>query len=277
MERDRIIKEYLAVKNRIKKRSMAEREGDLKLEGELAETFNPIIKSNQKAASEIQKSIKPLNEQMVEMNRNFEKTNILKTNSSDTTDRYYGIMKDKDKGFWMGRKKIEFVDDNTMKVDDTLYTCTEGLWSLINDINPQAYSSTNPRGYTEKDLDAYTALVHQTDVINHPANVGKTSRPHLTVKFRKILSRIEEDRRKSLGIIGKKQSKKRSGSSSKGSGVNFLPSDINSLKEKLQLLVGEFTAGNKTTRNQIVAILDNLKGRKEISKKEYNQVNSLLQ
>ena len=43
--------------------------------------------------------------------------------------------------------------------------------------------------------------------------------------------------------------------------VHFLPKDINSLVQKLQLLVGEYVAGNKTTRNEIIAILDNLKGR----------------
>jgi len=59
--------------------------------------------------------------------------------------------------------------------------------------------------------------------------------------------------------------------------VNFLPADINSLVTKLQLLVGEFIAGNKTTRNQIVAILDNLKERRKISETEYTQVNKLLQ
>ena len=74
-----------------------------------------------------------------------------------------------------------------------------------------------------------------------------------------------------------KQPRKRVRNSISGSGMNFLPSDINSLKEKLQLLLGEYTAGNKTTCNQIVAILDNLRGRKKISKKECNHVNRLLQ
>ena len=59
--------------------------------------------------------------------------------------------------------------------------------------------------------------------------------------------------------------------------MNFLPADINSLVTKLQLLVGEFIAGNKTTRNQIVEMSDNLKERGKISETEYTQVNKLLQ
>ena len=49
----------------------------------------------------------------------------------------------------------------------------------------------------------------------------------------------------------------------------YLPSDIPSLKKKLQLLVGEYVAGNTTTRSQILAILDNLKERGEIALMEY--------
>ena len=61
-----------------------------------------------------------------------------------------------------------------------------------------------------------------------------------------------------------------------GEGVNFLQADINSLATKLQVLTGEFLAGYKTTRNQIVAILDNLKQRRKISETEYTEVNKLL-
>ena len=256
-ERNRIIHEYLAVKNRIKKRSMIEREGDLQREGELEETFNPIIQSNEKAATAIQKSIEPLSEQMVEMNKKLEKNNI-KSSTTGSVDRYFGIVKDNDNEFMMGRKKVEFVNESTIKVEETLYELTKGLWSLIND--------NKPKEYTDKDLETYTRLVKQTDVINYPQNTDDNSRPRSTKKYRTILRSMEE-----------KQPRKRVRNSISGSGMNFLPSDINSLKEKLQLLLGEYAAGNKTTRNQIVAILDNLRGRKKISEKQYNHVNRLLQ
>ena len=59
--------------------------------------------------------------------------------------------------------------------------------------------------------------------------------------------------------------------------VIFLPSDISTLKSKLSVLIGEFAAGNTTTRNQIVAILDNLRERNELSEADYRYTNSLLQ
>ena len=67
------MEEYLAVKTGIKKGCMIEREGDSQREGELAETYNHIIQSNEKAASAMQRNIEPLNEQMVELNRKLEK------------------------------------------------------------------------------------------------------------------------------------------------------------------------------------------------------------
>ena len=109
-------------------------------------------------------------------------------------------------------------------------------------------------------MDAYRALVRQTDVINNPNNITNKSRPRTTTKFQRFLKPIMEEQQ-----------------AADGEGiVNFLPADINSLMQKLQLLVGEFIAGNKTTRNEIVAILDDLRRRNKISEGDYTRINTLL-
>ena len=53
--------------------------------------------------------------------------------------------------------------------------------------------------------------------------------------------------------------------------VQFLPGDIKRLETKLNYLLGEYRAGNRSspTRNQIVSILDELLRRKRLSRKEY--------
>ena len=62
-----------------------------------------------------------------------------------------------------------------------------------------------------------------------------------------------------------------------GTGIQFLPGDIKGLNTKLNLLLAEFAAGNRSsTRNQIVGILDELKRRKRISRKDYTDINSFL-
>ena len=59
--------------------------------------------------------------------------------------------------------------------------------------------------------------------------------------------------------------------------IEFLPSDITSLQTKLSHLLGEFQASNSpTTRNQIVAIADNLLKRKHITKAEYRRINNYV-
>ena len=63
----------------------------------------------------------------------------------------------------------------------------------------------------------------------------------------------------------------------KGFGIQFLPGDITGLIKKLHLLLGEFRAGNKSsTKNQIVAILDELLRRNYLNQEEYNAVCSTI-
>ena len=63
-----------------------------------------------------------------------------------------------------------------------------------------------------------------------------------------------------------------------GNGITrFLPGDIKGLETKLCYLLGEFRAGNTTTREEIVPISDELLRRKKISQKEYKQINSFIQ
>ena len=61
-------------------------------------------------------------------------------------------------------------------------------------------------------------------------------------------------------------------------GVQFLPGDITSLQTKLHYLLAEYRAGNTiATRNQIVAIIDELLRRKTLSRVEYNHINNFIQ
>ena len=63
-----------------------------------------------------------------------------------------------------------------------------------------------------------------------------------------------------------------------GDGIQFLPGDIKGSETKLNYLLGEYRAGNRSsfTRNQIVTILDELLRRKRISRKEYREINTFL-
>ena len=67
-------------------------------------------------------------------------------------------------------------------------------------------------------------------------------------------------------------------SRSEGGGViQFLPSDVRSLRKQLAYQIAEYKAGNRSLKNEIAAILKNLHNRKVMTKREYNtQINSIL-
>ena len=61
-----------------------------------------------------------------------------------------------------------------------------------------------------------------------------------------------------------------------GSGVVYLPGDINGLSNKLELLSAEFFAGNTTVRNELVHVSDALLRLKKLTKKEYTEITNRL-
>ena len=149
----------------------------------------------------------------------------------------------------MGDKTVQ-LSGNDIIVEDTHYHGTPGLWILI------MFKKPDENHYNDHDLKKYEKLVQQTNVISAPNNVRANSKIKGTYKWRNIFSKFDK----------------------KGQGIEFLPSDINSLQTKLTYLLGEYQAGNTSaTRNKIVAISDNLLKRKVISNTEYRRINNLLQ
>ena len=112
MERDKTIREYLAVKKRIQKREMDERMGDMGREEELRETYKPLIESNEKTTSVIKKSIEPLEEQMGNMNKNTQSGNVMKHVTSEQ-DQYF-VSVHTENGMVMGVKDAKSPDEETM-------------------------------------------------------------------------------------------------------------------------------------------------------------------
>ena len=158
----------------------------------------------------------------------------------------------------MGTKRI-YIEDDNISVDNTLYKGTEGLWSLVADSKPRSSL------YNENDLANYKKLLKQTGVIFDPNIGGSRSRPRTTTKWKRTIEPLMKDTDFFSG---------------EGSGisnqVSFLPGDIKGLAKKFKLLLAEFMAGNKTTRNELVSILDELLRRGKITKSEYTNSNSFL-
>ena len=178
-------------------------------------------------------------------------------------DKYFGVIMEGDR-YKMGDKYVH-VESSDLVVDHKRYIGTPGLWSLI--------MKKHPSGYTREDLTTYRDVILHTNAMNYPNNLEPTSRVTSTKKWRDIFSLFKDlDRRLPThpGIS----------SDPTGNGVvQFLPGDIKSLETKLNYLLGEYRAGNRSslTRNEIVSILDELLRRKSISRKEYKDINNFLQ
>ena len=106
-KRDKIIDEYLAIKNRIKKRSMDERMGELGRQEQLDYVFSPVVKSNKETTDVIKENIEPMREQMKTLNENLLVNAAAAANRAskdDAEDQYFGFVRHKGR-ILMGKKR----------------------------------------------------------------------------------------------------------------------------------------------------------------------------
>ena len=286
-KRDALVAEYTATIKRIKDRNLQERLGSLVHQEKLQKTFTPLIESNKETSAAITNELKPMKEELRDLNKQIknikdEKPDVLLEGDSTRPDMYFGIQEDEHGNYILGDKIIEVDRDRNIRIAGVVYNGTHGLWSLIMDINPKRY--------TKEDYENYKKIVLQTDLINNPQGMNPNSRPKQTNKYKNYLVNIQEehqnikDEEEEEGKEEQEQEEKdeykheeQDEEDFKGEGVvSFLPSTIKGLFEKFKLLVAEFIAGNTTTRNELVAILDQLQRRSLISEKEYTTINSLL-
>ena len=97
--------------------------------------------------------------------------------------------------------------------------------------------------------------MHETSAL-HQDNDPTNNRPKSSKsgKWKEILKPIWKSQRKT------------------GDGIIIIPSDPSALLEKFDLLASGFQAGNTTLRNEIVAILDELKRQDIINLKYYHSM-----
>ena len=191
-ERDSKIAEYLALKNRLKKRNIQERGELMSRRQELEENFEPVVASNKKMARDIVDELTPITMVLRELNDKARQRPKLATNvsrvgikrDSDGSPRSserkaYGPFTDNflqkymdpkkyqidttfgiryENGVWMiGNKQIKIAGDDII-IDGEVYDGTPGLWSLITD--------KAPKQYTEDDLGRYKELLHETSAMH---------------------------------------------------------------------------------------------------------------
>ena len=244
----------------------------------IEKAFQPVVQATEKSTKQITSEIKDLKEKAKKKPSKEPVSQALYYyfNQYDESklDKYYGVYEEDDV-YMMGEKEIKVDGYNNIHIDNTVLKGTPGLWRLIMMKKPDIYSEDEKRDYKE--------LVDRTNVFNFPHTTKSSDRPTSTSKFtflENLLKGLEENLEEEESEKDKKNSESEEESEEEdevdekvGTGIYFLPGDINGLIRQLHLLLAEYRAGNKSaTKTQIVAILDELLKRKYLNQDEYNGV-----
>ena len=262
VKREQIVQDYIKNIKEIRQRKENQKVWGITEQRNIEKVFQPVVQATEKSASQITSEIKNLKEQP-KQGKPVSRTLDYYLNQLDKAklDQYFGIYEE-DGIYMMGDKEINVDKDDNIHVDEVIFKGTKGLWRLVMMKKPDAYDKEDIRDYQE--------LIIRTSVLDFPHTTNAADRPRNTAKYKFLTQNFTP-----VDSDGEKDGEKDEETDEKkdGTGIVFLPGDIRGLIEQLHLLLAEYRAGNKVaTKNQIVAILDQLLKRNYLTQEEYNGV-----
>ena len=264
-KRDAMVKDYVSTMRRLHDREMNERLGELSYQREQQRQYKPLIDKHEELIQHLKKDkveppIVKEEEEKTPLTSDIKRKILARDPDVDTT---FGIYFSQDGSARIGSKIVTIQDDDIV-IENEVYHGTEGLWRLITGVKEEQIGRIGV-DFTEEDLREYVRLLRQTNVLHRDFDPNNPHpRSSSSYKWRIILKPLWN------------KFKKEEDSGEDGGSIAYLPGTIKALKDKMNLLYGEYKAGNRTTRNELVAVLDQLRSRKAISEKEYEAVNSTL-
>ena len=304
-KREELIRDFIETRKRIKDNFIAKKVGEAEYQTGLTKLFKPVTETQKATAKEITEAQKataekftqellPIKEGIEELpTKLFRKVfpsielkasdimnlgplavnALLQAFTKKNIDLAFGLYAQQGK-FKIGNKEVN-IEDNDIKIDNTIFEGTPGFWELVTSKNP------NPENYTEEDLDKYRQLLLLTNAIyrdNNPDNNNpKSSR---SPKWKNIIKPIWEQIKKQKEEEEYEEEYEEPAlipfTPTKGTGLKILPSDPNALIDRFDLLFSSKKAGHTGVRNEIVSILDELKRPGVLKTNEYKKLNSLI-
>ena len=277
LKREETVKDYIKTVKEIQARRENEKVRGISQRQDLAKVFQPVVQATEKSASAITNELKNLKKETEEEEENgHQKPKLADTAieyylnqfNKSKLDQYFGIYKENDGVYKMGNKEVVVDGQNNIFLNNgaVSFKGTHGLWRLI--------MCKVPEQFAEKDFENYKELLNMTNAIEWPHKISLADRPRSTAKWRFFtqngLREVDEDEEEEEEEEEESESDEEE---KHGTGIQYLPGDITGLLEQLHLLLAESRAGNKSsTRNQIVAILDELLRRNYLNQEEYNAV-----
>ena len=305
--REELIKDLIETRKRIKDNFIARKVGEIEYQTGLTKLFKPVTETQKTTAKEITEAQKaatekftsellPIREGIEELpTKLFKKifpaieikasdiinfgplavNSLLQAFTKNNIDLTFGIYA-QDGKFKIGSKEVN-IEDNNIKVDNTIFEGTPGFWELVTSKDPKK------ENYTDEDLNKYQQLVILTNTA-YRSNDPTQNKPKSSVskKWKNIIKPIweaikqqkeneDEDKYEEFTDEGTDPQPVTS-----GTGLKILPSDPNALINRFDLLFSSKKAGHTGVKNEIVSILDELKRQGVINVNEYKKLNSII-
>ena len=305
-KREELVRDFIETRKRIKDNFIARKVGEAEYQTGLTKLFKPVTEAQKATAKEITEAQKaaaekitsellPIKEGVKELplklfNQVFPSiefnerdiTNLgsiavnnlkryFKPNEGDLTT---GI-RDKDGSFYIGSEPVR-IRDNNIIIDNTEYTGTSGLWNLLTSKNIPDKSE-----YTPEDLVSYSYIMVKTNTARNKYNPRGQYRGGNNRKMNELIKpfvrELENDNTDNkINFTNKVLKHFELVNKNEGEGLKILPSDPNALIDRFDLLFSSQKAGHTGVRNEIVAILDELKKQGVISVQDYKKLNHLI-
>ena len=306
-KREELVRDFIETRKRIKDNFVARKVGEAEYQTGLTKLFKPVTETQkattkeitdaQKAATEkITKELLPIQEGLKKLpavislpqyqaieeykkeknlgTKVIKALDYLKPEDKTTFGMYF-----KDGDFRIGDKKVD-IKDNDIIINGITYIGTDGLWELIMKDEPQEGI------YTDEDFLNYGRILKQTNAIykgNNPnQNYPKSSK---STKWKYLIKPIWENIKKQKDEDETEDEEEGNAYNlfddepqpgTNGSGLKILPSDPNALIDRFDLLFSSQKAGHTGVRNEIIAILDELKRQGVINVQDYKKLNRII-
>ena len=284
----------MSLKKNIRDNLLSERIGEQQLQTDLSKFYKPITETQKATAREITEGLKPIGKKIddipgfilgrdaiKEYEKELEEEKKLEEEEEEEEDEedeeevgpiamsYLKIPeKKRDTTFgirkvngdhYIGKEHVIIKDDDIIIVETgERFIGTPGLWGLITSKNPDK----NIIDWTKKDRYNYDKLMIKTNALHEDYNPRKGPRSSKGWKWKSILSTIWFGEKPKEGY--------------QGEGVVVIPSDPNTLLERLDLLLASQEAGHTGVRNELVSICDELKRQGVLNTKAYKKLNHLI-
>ena len=196
-ERERIVHEYMRLRQNIRERDESKRWSNIHQQRTLEKTFAPIIQSQKHMTDEIVKTLKNEREEIVPLQRKKRKLEMEDYGplEEDYRQRYalrdpdidtkFGINFLADGKVVIGDTPITIQDDDIV-IRDNVYDGSEGLWQLLTE-----RKKANLNSYDGEDLTNYMNILRDTHVLHN--NLDPDSpypRSSASWKWTNILGRL---------------------------------------------------------------------------------------